>query len=329
MNNRRPPPVLSNSEQPALTIDPQHLNFGEVWETDRFEWRLCIENRSQAPLAITGLGGSCTCLSLEPQQFTIEPGQQQRVHAVLNLHSRAAQSESQPHEDFVAAFWAHVRGQEKPVYWQLHGRIRRSLQTVDRLDLGSVSYRSPAAAAQRFPVRILSGTIGTLEAEPGSAAIRTELQSNPNGRDFAVTIVPAQGLGKAKLNSTVILTPISHSGERFPSVRVPVTFEVGEEVQATPQFIQFGGREVGQEASEVITLRSVGGHNFRVRGFRTEGGGLSAHRIEQGDATVYEVVRRFTAPGSFEGRVIFDVVLGDGESFEVPVPVRGFGSRNP
>lgn len=36
--NRNAQPVPPKSEQPALIVDPAHLDFGEAWETEKFEW---------------------------------------------------------------------------------------------------------------------------------------------------------------------------------------------------------------------------------------------------------------------------------------------------
>jgi hypothetical protein len=145
------------------------------------------------------------------------------------------------------------------------------------------------------------------------------------GAAFRVAVVPATGLAKGKHESAVILTPIAKNGELLPSVTVPVTFDVGDDVQATPQLLQFGGREVGEEAREVVSLRSVRGAPFRVEGVRTEGAGLSVSRLEQGELSVYEVIWQVGKNGTFEGRAIFRIATTDGEAFEVIVPVRGFG----
>ncbi|MCI0704050.1 MAG: DUF1573 domain-containing protein [Planctomycetia bacterium] len=319
-----PPPVA----QPDLVIDPQYLNFGEVWETDQFEWTLTVENRGSDTSTVTGLHGSCTCMSVTPSQFTLPPGQKQHVQVVLNLRSRSSQTDVPTQDDFAASLQANLRGKEKPVYWELRGRIRRSISTLDRIDLGSVSHRSPSAATQLLPVRSLSGSISSLEVKPSPPIIRTEL-SRGTGDSFQITVLPVTGLAKGKHESAVILTPVQENGERLPSIKVPVTFEVGEEVQATPQVIQFGGREVGQEAREALTLRSLGGLSFHVKSVRAEGNGLTVSPMEQDSGSIYEAVWRVTSNEPFEGRVIFDVVLADGDSFEVSVPVRGRGYRNP
>jgi hypothetical protein len=145
---------------------------------------------------------------------------------------------------------------------------------------------------------------------------------------FEVSVAPAAGLEQRKYTTGVTLTPVLATGERLPAVSVPVVFEVGEDVQPVPAFVQFGGREVGREARDVISFRSVGGRSFRVCAHRAEGNGLTTHPVERDGLTLYEVVWSATSAGPFDGRLVFAIEAG-GESFEVVVPVHGFGYRVP
>ena len=163
MSRHAQPAPAPKSEEPALTVDPRYLDFGEVWETDKFEWPIIVENRGTETQVVTKVNGSCTCLSITPSEFTLAPGQKLKVQAVLKLRGRSSPSETQTHEDFAVTVWADVSGKSKPVAWQLRGRLKRAISTPDQMDLGFTSRRTPDASAQLFLIKLLDPSIRALE----------------------------------------------------------------------------------------------------------------------------------------------------------------------
>jgi hypothetical protein len=139
----KPPPTKSANA--GLRVDPKFLDFGEVWEQDRFEWNLPIQNQSSQPTIVTGLHGSCTCQSMNPLEFTIPAGGHQQIQVVLVLRSRASRAEPDRHEDFAVALWADVAGTPAATYWQLRGGSGGRCKPLT----GSIWARSPTAPRRR------------------------------------------------------------------------------------------------------------------------------------------------------------------------------------
>src|SRR5262245_40520295 len=69
----------------GLAVDPQHLNFGEVWEDGAFGWVLPVENRGPSEVAIERFATSCDCTSIDPPSLTIPAGETRAVRLQLNL----------------------------------------------------------------------------------------------------------------------------------------------------------------------------------------------------------------------------------------------------
>jgi len=262
--------------EPDLVIDPGSLDFGTTWEADRFVREVTVRNRADALRVVRSISGSCTCQSFTPPAFTIPPGGSQVVRMELNLHSQLSRSDPKPEEDFAASLWADVSGQEGSIYWRVRGRVRRTLQAPDRIDLGAVSDRTPAAATATVPIRVLAGRLESLSAAAPSAVVRATVLPGARPDMFALTLTPVAGLERKAYATAVVLSPVLASGEALPVVSIPLAFEVGAEVQAVPATVQFGAREVGAETRDTLALRAVGGRLFRVFAVRASDSSTTA-----------------------------------------------------
>lgn len=90
------PPQLDRSQkatpipspgQFGLVIATKYLNFGEVWEDERFPWTLPIENRSSKEVRLE-LRSSCNCLATVPSSLTIPAGEQRDIVLTMDLRER-------------------------------------------------------------------------------------------------------------------------------------------------------------------------------------------------------------------------------------------------
>jgi hypothetical protein len=50
----------------GLIVNESHLNFGEVWETDKFEITLPIQNPTEKNVQIARFDSTCGCASITP-----------------------------------------------------------------------------------------------------------------------------------------------------------------------------------------------------------------------------------------------------------------------
>ena len=89
---------------------------------------------------------------------------------------------------------------------------------------------------------------------------------------------------------------------------IPVSAEVVPDVDATPERVLFGGRDVGTEVTEVISLRSLSARPFVVERMEAEGAGVSATTGTDGRSCTVRV--KVTAPGPLTGQVRLWVQIG-------------------
>ena len=79
------PPTVPAAPVSLLTVPPERLNFGEVWETDRLELTLPVTNLGPEPVTISSWRTSCDCQNVEPQAATIESGKTLKFKVTIRL----------------------------------------------------------------------------------------------------------------------------------------------------------------------------------------------------------------------------------------------------
>lgn len=77
---------------PPLSIEAASLDFGSVWNSEKFEWTVPIRNATSFPINVDRLEGSCTCTLVTPSSFVLKPGEEVRVKLRFDLFSRTHRS---------------------------------------------------------------------------------------------------------------------------------------------------------------------------------------------------------------------------------------------
>jgi hypothetical protein len=141
-----------------------------------------------------------------------------------------------------------------------------------------------------------------------------------DGKTYELTVTPAADLPVGRHEGSILVTATRPDGTLLPDQQVPVTLEVAPDVEAIPATVEFGCRDVGTEAAETVTLRSLSGRPFTVERVAAEGDGLTVDSSDRG-----HTIRRRVTGGPWEGRVRFTVRLSGGQVSQVIVPVRTHG----
>jgi len=83
---RRPAAVApKNEETVRLSIPPEALNVGDVWEDERFAWTVLIENQEPVPVEMTSFSHTCNCLSIKPESLVLKPGERRELYMEIDL----------------------------------------------------------------------------------------------------------------------------------------------------------------------------------------------------------------------------------------------------
>ncbi len=249
-------------EAPAnagLFVEPARLDFGSVWASKGFAWRLPIHNPTSRPVHIVDLRSSCSCTAIAPRQLTIPPGGTAEVQLTLDLTPLAGERASAASNWFSVLVTPYVAGgSAQEVGWEVQGEVRnpfacapQSPFAIDELVTGE---RGPATPIKLFAHRDFERVEAQCDPQVGEVRINTA-----GDRQHELTFRPAsdQPLGPFEARVRV------RAYER--SQPAPVEFEyvlhgnVSHPVEALPAGLTLGALPVGEMVEETVTLVSRGG----------------------------------------------------------------------
>jgi hypothetical protein len=311
---------------PQVAVVVERTHFGEVSESDRFEWTVPVENREPEAVAVTGIAGSCECMAVEPQQFTLEPGGRIDLRLTLDLRPRPekrVEADVWPFEVVLMPLFKPEPGKvRRSPEWKVSGRVRRVLDVPDEVSLGTHSEFAPALLPRSLVV-IPKVPVRSLRAEVDRPDVAADVRSDPDRPDRFVVELTAKeswSLGLGDVAWGVTLHPLAADGTELPPKTIRLTGRVVPDVRAEPPEVLYPARAVGDVVEEVVSLRSLTGTPFRVERVTAEGVGLGVEPV--GDGADYRMRLQLDSPGEHRGVVTFAVEARD-RVYQVAVPVVG------
>lgn len=179
----------STSKASILYVAPEKLNFGEAWETDHFEWTLPVENRGPSRVNISQASTSCSCTSVSPSEFTIEPGQSRELALVIDLRSKSGDKTERSSFEVMVSF--KVKS-ESPGDWnehfekfQISGQVKKAFIAAPVIYLGRISEFASIPPLE-IPVELMQ-PLARIEAQTDASGFSREV------------IIPAAGERKITL----------------------------------------------------------------------------------------------------------------------------------
>jgi hypothetical protein len=302
-----------------LSIPPDALNLGTIWENEDFMWTAPIENREAEPIEVKSFGKTCNCLSIEPQSFVIRPGERRELRLHIDLISQ-----TKPTGEVAVRLWPQLRAnsgtelaKHRAPEWTVSGQVRRALALDRSVYLGRHSELAQPLLARTIPIEVLV-PLESLSAQcdvPGFTA-SVEL---PQGKDKTVLrLTPPSYLSVGAFQGTIRLKPVLKGGEALPAREIRFSGKIVPDVEVVPPVVQVGGRGLGETFEELVVLRSIAGRMLAAVRAETEGEGLSVEAIEGGGS--YRIRQRVCGVGLQTNRVHFHTE-SDGRPVAIVVPV--------
>lgn len=318
MHNRRPPP---NPEQPALTVDPAHLDFGEVWETDNFEWAAPVRNHTASPVQVSAYSSSCSCVAAASKAVIPSGGTTPLTFRIDLRATRCLGTEQQAVRDakIQVALGRDTSPTEKPVGVELRGRVRSALAVSARaIDFG----RFAATVTPQPRVVALRGLVAlrSLDVAVEGPSVVAELKgAGPDKWELHVRPTSSVvGRHEAKVK----LTPTTATGERVPAITIPVAFDVLHDIQPDSSLVPLGAGRIGETLSGMLTVSSLSGRPFPLP--TCESGVATSAEPAQASHT-FKIERTVAATGNHVVPVVVRGRDADGRPFELRVEVQWYG----
>ncbi|MBX9583962.1 MAG: hypothetical protein K2X87_26990 [Gemmataceae bacterium] len=310
------------AEPDRVVAEPRSLDLGEVWESDKFEWPVTVRNLGAEPVRVSSLTAACSCVGSASSTVEVPPGEARPLPFVLDLRETCASAEPAAVRDVKLPLGVSVdpADAQPRSRWVVRGRVRSAVHVSARaIDLG----RYPAGSAPRSRVVRIRELVplSDLTADTDSPALAVRLK--PAGSAALDLVVePHANLPPGRYQAEVLIRPTTAAGTAPPPTRLPVEFEVLDDVQPDAPAVLLGPRPVGEVAEGTVTLRSFAGHALRDVTWTTDGPEVEV-RPGDGDGT-FVVRSKVARPGDQAGRVRFAGTAG-GRPFVVSVEVRYYG----
>jgi hypothetical protein len=308
----------SKAKPEQLLVVPEgHDSFGEVWESKDFTWSFPVMNRGDRPVTVASVTGSCNCLSVSPEKFTIEPGQTRVITARIDFTVKPRKDENAALAlDYLTSDEA---GQLKPGgQWVLSGKARPLVMPAAPLDFGRQSVLAqplkPLSVEARFGAKLDYAMAESLI--PGVGA---EVIPGPDDR-YRLVLTPTAEFPVGRVEGAILLK-IKPDSEAERTEQIPVAGLIVPDVEASPPAYPGGGRLVGEWFEFDVAVSSISQNPFTVVGVKAVGDGLS---VTAKDGR-YVVRQDCLAEGEQSGRVEFEVEGTDGRyTVSVAVDYTGF-----
>ncbi|MBI1901291.1 MAG: hypothetical protein HYS13_09290 [Planctomycetia bacterium] len=243
------------------------LDFGEVWVTPDFRWKLPVRNLTDRPVEVVGVESSCTCTVAEPRKFTVPARGVCELELRLNLAAADRQDAASALRGVAVEVAPIVKalpeGMRAP-RWRITGKVRSPfLFTPTALSLGEVAMDDPAPAAHTVRVECL-WQVSDLQAhchrDDGEVRLR-KLADRPG--DYELTVVPRSFDTPGYVEFFVTLTGTLADGSSMPAIPYQVAGQVVPDVRAEPSIIIVTGAP-GERFEREVSLVSRTGRGFVV-----------------------------------------------------------------
>lgn len=228
--------------RPGLSVPESCLSLGDVWEDSSFRVILPISNSSRSPIRIDEVATSCTCTSVTPRAFTLQPQETQQVEVTIDLTGTVGQRACTK-SPFSVKIMPHIAdSNSEPLVWTVHGTVWCALN----LSMRSIDLGNNLVQGSSFPVTTIPATatetLAHLGAECnpayGTVNVREKLAQSVC-QEFELEIILNPLLPPGNFAFPIALSPVLRSGDHLPRISISVTGCIRSNVAITPDILLF------------------------------------------------------------------------------------------
>ncbi len=326
----------NSAQERGLHIDATSLDFGEVWEVDRFDWQLPVRNTSAEVIEVVDVMTSCHCHEADPRKFVLQPGSTTVVKLTLDLTARQTGEQGLSHRPFSSPVYFVLKGQPglpEPV--MVSGRVRSWLTADER----SIHFGEEAVSGGQPRVRFVGVkahipvTGIRASAPPGVATVTVHPVAAGEGK-YRLAISPGPELPPGQFKFDVVIDAVGTDGQTLPGVKMTAVGSMSPPARMLPSQVLFGARPVGSSADAELTLTVPAGEKWSVERIDVESVDVRVEPVNGGLVSMcYRVRQQVREKGDRSNKVWF-VVAREGEldrplKIEVTISYTGIGPEGP
>lgn len=294
----------SPTRPPTLAVSEETRDWGTVWVTSDFNWRIDVVNTGATRQVIGDVQPSCSCLFVEPRAFSIPPGGHRSIALRIDLRPRNPQPFSRDARSLKLALRLRD-GDGAPMepLW-IEGRVldlpinapRQIVLSNDGIGASRVLRRTVGFRADP--------TIVSISAQTGEPNLKLHCErSDSDSQVFRLHATLSEGgsVGQFSIPATLVLA--TANGRTLPPWQFEVRGEIESPVRPSESIIALGIMREGDRRIQSITLDSDCAGPLRILGARLSRGAAASVDVASQDLVSYSVS---SSPSSTEIRVVFN-----------------------
>ena len=324
-SDRLSPQPVPRPTVDGLSVDPDALDLGELWEHPRHVVRLTVRNDARTPRVVEKWSGSCDCTTIAPAPLTLPPGGSAEVTVTIDLTKRSSYFRGVGVRPLAVQVQPVFAGHAAPAGgWTLTGTVRGLISPdVGRLDLldGCVHGGPPRSRTFHVTAHHPLARVEA-EADPYFAAVRVE----PDGPGrYAVAVTPDPRLPAGPFHFPVRLRAVTPDGATHPAGAVAVGGEMHPPARVDPRTALVGEVVVPGPAAAEVAVRLPDG--WAVERVESDAAGTDVKLIGPAPdgGWLYRITQPVPTAGDFRCEVRFVAKGPDGRTATAPVEVCGLG----
>lgn len=318
----RPAQTLEGSSGSTLHVPPEGLNFGRRWMAERFVWTFPVANHGHERVTVHSIAASCSCLSVSPDQFTLEPGESVSLSVTINLAAKA-RSDGDVALELIPRGVSAGGTPLPPNSWVIRGKAQHFATLDTPLNFGRVSVLEQPLKPLRAVVTTAVPLPEGLDASTTSDFAQVKLTPIPSeGCKYQFELSFSKPLPVGTTAGEITLTPRNGAGAALPITTIPFAANLVPDVGCWPPSVEAGVHTVGESFTQTVRLESLSRRPFRLLSVSARGDGLSVRQVD-GEVTITQECR---GVGRQSGEVVLRVEAADG-CYEVKTDVRYLGYR--
>jgi len=293
-----------------LQVDPEYLDFGEVWVEDGFPWILPIKNTSSEVIEIVELRSSCACTSVVPTGLVIAPKETAKAQLTLDLTPGKGDDPMLPVRDFSVQVAGQVKGPGSGgVGWTVRGRIKTPVALSQwSINFGEVVQGIGFEDKSIEVTYLLPGTGVEVTCEhPFAACVVEPAENRPDTSH--VRVILQEGLPLGEFSFPVRISARTSNEQSAGSVTLRVSGKVVGDFEFIPTTIAFHPRPIGESLLLTVVLSSRTGRPFVVETATPDRDYVSVERVTDSpvEGQMFRVAARIPDVGDHWAEIDFAI----------------------
>jgi hypothetical protein len=325
----RVPEQLANR---GLVVLDRDLDFGEVWEQNRFRWTIPIQNTTSHAIEIDDIRTSCNCTSVEPNSLVVPGNGTVELHLTIDLATADELATKPSASPFSISVLPRVRGFETSGdVWIVKGTVRKLFSSITPsvFDYGeqSVFEDWPTKTSVVRCERFVNKVVVACDPQLATVSVRP-LQNDPH--TFEVSVTPSRRERSGDVDFPVLLQAIGMDGTQFSGRSIRLFGRVVADVLSEPSEVRFTPAAVGTVLEDSVFFSSRKQRSFRVVSATSDDDNTTISTQEEQSAgnCVFRIKHRISKVGESWSSVRFAVTSDDAPAQQlVNVNVFAYGLK--